>query len=206
MLALHSNRHAVHGRFTLKDDCERQVWNAVAASWTIDRCSTWAIKKHNLWAKYFTSWRHYGWRLDCKLSYSSSVKRTTQLPMNVRWILILWNGRSWARDVTTFHVRRLAFPLNFPFYLLQHTPLWRSKFRILRIKKTCTYTDKEKELWEFRTQVQSFTGTSHPGASQRPTWGKQELLLIRFGDWVEHTSVAQVEVSGGFLLFVSVSC
>ena len=38
MLALHSNRHAVRGRFTLKDwkdDCERQVWNAVAASWTI---------------------------------------------------------------------------------------------------------------------------------------------------------------------------
>ena len=32
MLALHSKRHAVHGRFTLKDDCERQVWNAVAAS------------------------------------------------------------------------------------------------------------------------------------------------------------------------------
>ena len=32
MLALHSNRHAVHGRFTLKDDCESQVWNAVAAS------------------------------------------------------------------------------------------------------------------------------------------------------------------------------
>ena len=32
MLALHSNRQAVHGRFTLKDDCERQVWNAVAAS------------------------------------------------------------------------------------------------------------------------------------------------------------------------------
>ena len=34
MLALHTNRHAVHGRFTLKDDCERQVWKAVAASWT----------------------------------------------------------------------------------------------------------------------------------------------------------------------------
>ena len=32
MHALHSNRHAVHSRFTLKDDCERQVWNAVAAS------------------------------------------------------------------------------------------------------------------------------------------------------------------------------
>ena len=48
MLALHSNQHAVHGRFTLKDwkdDCERQVWNAVAASWTIDRCSTWADRK-----------------------------------------------------------------------------------------------------------------------------------------------------------------
>ena len=32
MLTLHTNRHAVHGRFTPKDDCERQVWNAVAAS------------------------------------------------------------------------------------------------------------------------------------------------------------------------------
>ena len=36
------------------------------------------------------------------------------------------------------HVRRLAFPLNISFYLMQHTPLWRSKFRILRIKKTGT--------------------------------------------------------------------
>ena len=32
MLTLNTNSHAVHGRFTLKDDCERQVWNAVAAS------------------------------------------------------------------------------------------------------------------------------------------------------------------------------
>ena len=32
MLTLHSNRHAVHSRFTLKDDCEPQVWNAMAAS------------------------------------------------------------------------------------------------------------------------------------------------------------------------------
>ena len=65
----------------------------------IDRCSTWAINKHNLWAKCFTSWRHCGWRLDCKLSYS--LKRTTQLPTNVRWILMLRNERPWARDVTT---------------------------------------------------------------------------------------------------------
>ena len=36
------------------------------------------------------------------------------------------------------HVRKLAFPLNISFYLMQHTPLWRSKFRILRIKKTRT--------------------------------------------------------------------
>ena len=36
------------------------------------------------------------------------------------------------------HVRRLAFPLNISCYLMQHTPLWRSKFRILRIKKTRT--------------------------------------------------------------------
>ena len=33
MLTLHHTKpHAVHGRFTLKDDCERQVWNAGAVS------------------------------------------------------------------------------------------------------------------------------------------------------------------------------
>ena len=32
MLALHTNPHVVHGRFTLKDDYERQAWNAGAAS------------------------------------------------------------------------------------------------------------------------------------------------------------------------------
>ena len=50
-------------------------------------------------------------------------------------------------DVTHFHergtwqhcnFRRLAFHLSISFYLMQHTPLWRSKFRILRIKKTRT--------------------------------------------------------------------
>ena len=34
MLTLHTNPHAVYGRFTLKDDCERHVWNAEAVSWT----------------------------------------------------------------------------------------------------------------------------------------------------------------------------
>ena len=96
----------------------------------IYRCSTWAIKKHSLWARYFTSWRQYGWRLDCKPS--QSVKRTTQLPMN---------GTTHVYERGTWqlcHVRRLAFRLNISFYLMQHTPLWRSKFRILRIKKTRT--------------------------------------------------------------------
>ena len=32
MLTLHTNPHAVHGSFTPKDDCERQVWNAGAVS------------------------------------------------------------------------------------------------------------------------------------------------------------------------------
>ena len=72
MLTLHTNPHSLHGWFTLKDDCERQVWNPgpirELKERIIDRCSTWAINKHNLWAKYFTSWRHYGWRLDCKPS------------------------------------------------------------------------------------------------------------------------------------------
>ena len=32
MLTLHTNSHAVHGRFTLKGDCERQVRNSGAVS------------------------------------------------------------------------------------------------------------------------------------------------------------------------------
>ena len=32
MLMLHTNPHAVHGRFTLKDYCERQVWDSGAVS------------------------------------------------------------------------------------------------------------------------------------------------------------------------------
>ena len=36
MLTLHTvNQHGVHGRFTLKDDCERQFWNAAGTVlWT----------------------------------------------------------------------------------------------------------------------------------------------------------------------------
>ena len=63
--------------------------------------------------------------------------------LSCRWLV----DESWCSDVTHVdergtwqlcHVRRLAFPLNTSFYLMQHTPLWRSKFRILRIKKTRT--------------------------------------------------------------------
>ena len=36
------------------------------------------------------------------------------------------------------HVKGLAFPFNISFCLMQHTPLWSSQFRILRIKKTPT--------------------------------------------------------------------
>ena len=85
---------------------------------------------------------------------------------------------------------------------MQHTPLWRSKFRILGIKKTRT---KIGTLRISHTSSKLHRDIP-PGASQRPTWGKWGILLTRFGDWVEHTSVAQVEVSRGLLLFVSVSC
>ena len=70
------------------------------------------------------------------------------------------------RGTLLCHARRLAFYFNISFYLMQHTTLWRSKFRILRIKRTRT---KIGTLRISRTQVQSFTGTSHPGDSQRPT-------------------------------------
>ena len=47
MLAVHSNRHAVHGRFTLKDDCERQVWNARAALRVVSKTKTEARSTQN---------------------------------------------------------------------------------------------------------------------------------------------------------------
>ena len=102
------------------------------------------------------------------------------------------------------HVRRLAFPLNISFYLMQHTPLWRSKFWILRIKKKRTkvgtlrisHTSSKLHL-DIPSGSFSKTDLRKIGAITDKVW---------HDDWVEHTSVAQVEVSGGLLLFVSVSC
>ena len=74
---------------------------------------------------------------------------------------------------------------------MQHTPFWGSKSRILRIKKART---KIGTLRISHTSSKLHQDIP-PGASQRPTWGKWGILLTRFGDWVEHTSVAQVEVS-----------
>ena len=98
-LHLHKLVEEISRNITRAENFRRHVfWNSLMlADINSHRCSTWAINKQNLWAKYFTSWRHCGWRLDCKLSYS--LKRTTQLPTNVRWILMY--ERPWARDVTT---------------------------------------------------------------------------------------------------------
>ena len=62
--------------------------------------------------------------------------------LSCRWM----SDESWCYEMDVHergtwqlcHVRRLAFPLNISCYLMQHTPLWRSKFGILRIKKTRT--------------------------------------------------------------------
>ena len=45
---------------------------------------------------------------------------------------------TWSREISYFGHASLFLILNISFYLMQHTPLWRSKFRILRIKKTRT--------------------------------------------------------------------
>ena len=75
---------------------------------------------------------------------------------------------------------------------MQHTPFWGSKSRIPRIKKART---KIGTLRISHTSSKLHQDIP-PGASQRPTWGKWGILLTRLGDWVEDTSVAQVEVSG----------
>ena len=102
-----------------------------------------------------------------------------------------WQMNTWQ----LCHVRKLAFPLNISFYLTQHTPLWRSKFRILRIKKT-------------RTKIGTLriSHTSSKLHRDIPSGSFTKTNLKKSGattDWVEHTSVAQVEVSGGcFCLYL----
>ena len=50
-----------------------------------------------------------------------------------------WTSMSVLGTGQLCHVRRLALYFIISFYLMQHKPLWRSKFRILRIlKKTGT--------------------------------------------------------------------
>ena len=103
-------------------------------------------------------------------------------------------------DVTHVHergtwqlcqVRRLGFPSNISFYLMQHTPLWRSKFRILRIKKTRTKIGTLRishTSSKLHRDVQS-------GSLTKTDLRKVGAITDKVGDWVQHTSVAQVEVS-----------
>ena len=143
MFALHSNRHAVHGRFTLKDDSERHVWNAVTASWTQreNLISIEVVHKQLRSPIYEQGISPVDDTMAEDLIVSLRSQWNEQL--SCRWLV----DESWCSDVTHVdergtwqlcHVRRLAFPLNTSFYLMQHNPLWRSKFRILRIKKTRT--------------------------------------------------------------------
>ena len=89
---------------------------------------------------------------------------------------------------TSDNFARLALHFHIFFYSMQHMPLWRSKFR-MRIK---TIRTKKKELWEFRTQVQSFHRTSDPGASITKTNYLRKIGAISDKVWwLEHTGVAQ---------------
>ena len=68
------------------------------------------------------------------------MKRTTQLPDECQMNLDVkkWTSMSEGRGYLSMFTR-LAFYCNISFYLImQHTPLWRSKFWIPRIKKTRT--------------------------------------------------------------------
>ena len=72
---------------------------------------------------------------------------------------------------------------------MQHTPLWRSKFRILRIKKTRT---KIGTLRISHTSSKLHRDTrSRTFDNKDQLEENHELLLTRFGHWVEHTSIAQ---------------
>ena len=108
MLALHSNRHAVHGRFTLKDwkdDCERQVWNAVAASWTIDRCSTWAI---NFGSK-FRFYRSPSCRVALHVQLFDALLMSNINNRNeLQLIQIIWNAMFYSQHFT-FHWKPLVY-------------------------------------------------------------------------------------------------
>ena len=97
------------------------------------------------------------------------------------------------------HIKRLAFPFNISFYFYATHATLEVYISYTGDKED---TDKNRNFENFVHKFKASPG--HPTGSF--TWGKWGILLTRFGDWVEYTSVAQVEVSRGLLLFVSVSC
>ena len=71
--------------------------------------------------------------VSCSTEANNSVADECQMNPDVKKRTFMSEGRD-----RLCHVTRLAFYLNISFYLMQYTPLWRSKFRTLRITKTRT--------------------------------------------------------------------
>ena len=71
--------------------------------------------------------------VSCSTEANNSVADECQMNPDVKKRTFMSEGRD-----RLCHVTRLPFYLNISFYLMQYTPLWRSKFRTLRITKTRT--------------------------------------------------------------------
>ena len=83
--------------------------------------------------------------------------------LNCRWM----SDKSWCYEMDVHergtwqlcHVRRLAFPLNISFYLMQHTRLWRSKFRILTKEEAHKNKNSENFAHKFKPSPGHPTGS-----------------------------------------------
>ena len=83
MLTLHTNPYVVHGRFTLKDDCERHFWNEQFRELK-ERIND-VVHKQLMSTIYQQSIIPIDDTMAEDLIVLAVVlKRTTQLPMNVR--------------------------------------------------------------------------------------------------------------------------
>ena len=97
------------------------------------------------------------------------------------------------------HVRRLAFYFIISFYLMQHKPLWRSKFSDTEDKKD---TDKNRNFENFAYKFKA--SPEHPIREPLTKTNLRKIGAISDKVWrLTRAYKCSPEVSGGLLLFVS---
>ena len=141
--------------------------------WTEDRCN-------HAHFKIDTKRSNQNWTIQLKLD--SIVKFTYRPSWNLCCLY-------WTVEVRSLSESRLSPNQNKYFLLFNAT---NATLEVWISDKDKEDTDKNRNFENFVRKFNASPGHAiRELRSQRPTWGKQELLLTRFGHWVEHSSVAQ---------------